>query len=760
MKKGKKSNLMGLVWLIMVWIFVTVLASCESMTMDRMSTESGDTVVPPHVDPELDFDLTRQEWNRGWNYESLYEAVEKNTNTREQGRLYAEVSHQSDRYAVAEKYRNISPEYSNAHLTIGDVKVKTSGDGSRSVFNYSQRFTFETECGNLLYLDWNGERVSREFNGKRAMMPADSLKSVRIVAINTLPGNTKYNRTRADEYVADSVVREVVYDLTLTTVGLPQNQEFHRELRDSFRVLLLAANDIDTAYAISKQRDVIDEKNEKCSFIEIFKMKDGSEHENPRSIILTREIITKPEYEMIVKSFDFRHLSDGNVIPGSVSVVETKDNWTVRECIDAFSGMASNGIEPINTDYKFRHQGATYKDEFLEVEFELVTPTMAERSTWVEDATSPRGGYNAKRFQNAIQTSYLGYNQDAAESVLLLMEQAHIIHQDWDKDKCKETIYDDRTEWHLEFITDFSDGTQDRKVFDFSDVRSLENLGPWESIEDNNNNSTSSVSVKLTKTEPVSKTKDGCTASWNREYRDMESVTTLNASTQRNRWRSQESNNFKAEYQGKPFSFEANTLNVANANALSAAVEKDGYTCYDFSDILRYIWGSSIKESTGNGLIKVSAPAEKTFFPPEWGRLYEAKQTNTNNVKHNGSVYVWSLHFEKGVLPVIVQSGSTPDWNQRYFEYTSNHDYNSASYVDGTWVNSIASDQFTMMTWNRGNVEKGNKDYSIAESQNWDEGRMIDGHCSVYTSRYSLQVEDGRLTATDTYTGSYLGSWK
>jgi hypothetical protein len=192
-------------------------------------------------------------------------------------------------------------------------------------------------------------------------------------------------------------------------------------------------------------------------------------------------------------------------------------------------------------------------------------------------------------------------------------------------------------------------------------------------------------------------------------------------------------------------------------------VENNGYTVYSYSDVLRYVWGSNIKSSKAPGVIKVKVvvPEEDTFFPKEWGTLLEAKETVSNNIKHDGFVYVWSLHFEKGVLPVVVISGSeVPQWHFEYFEYTSDHTYNSGTYVDGTWINTVALDTYTQMTWSRGGKERANKDYLHAKSQNWDEGRTVDGHCSVNTSRYDLKVKDGMLYATDTYTGVYMGFWK
>jgi len=115
------------------------------------------------------------------------------------------------------------------------------------------------------------------------------------------------------------------------------------------------------------------------------------------------------------------------------------------------------------------------------------------------------------------------------------------------------------------------------------------------------------------------------------------------------------------------------------------------------------------------------------------------------------------------VLPVIIPAGDiAPNWHFEYFEYTSNHDYNSAVWQKdkNTWVNAIASDPRNMMLWSRNSVELANKDRDEASSQNWDEGRTVNGKCSVFTSRYNLDVTNGRLTATDTYENIYMGSWK
>lgn len=758
MKKGKRSNLMSLFWLIMVGFLTFAASSCEQMT--RMEAMDSDTIVPPHIDPEEPvFNFVHNETPIPNGVLIDWTASVTNYQLSESGQARIVVSHENDKYAGPV---SVSVVYSQERTKQGEIKTSTkSSAADRKVLEDAAHTSADVEDGNIVYADRKMERIVRTINDKEYELPYIEIGQPYLEAINQLPGTTKYG-TRADQVITDSVCRGFVWK-AICTVKNFGNETFPVTLGDTIRVYQLSNNEIVSGKIVRVDRTPIDENTERCDIVVEWTMLDGSKHEQTFSKVLNRRITVIDEYEKVVTAFGYNWLSDNPLSVGQSSVLITDELWTVSGRTDTFSGILSNNVSPINTSYGLYHEKAEFANTKFNLKhtFDYEDWNPRERNTYEEDINSPRGGYDAKRLHNSISTSYLGYAQDASESVVLLLEKAHIIHSDWDKSHCTQKVYDDRTDWHLEFVTDYSDGKQDREIFDFSDPRLLDCDSNWSSIETDKNCSTSGVTVSITKTENHEETQKGAKATWVREYRDLSSIATLIGSTQKNHWTSRESRNFKVVYNDKPFTFEDNTLNVSNADALSAGIKEGDYMVYTYSDVLRYIWGSNIKNSTAPGTLKVSdVQEEKTFFPPEWGRLYEAKQTNTNNIKHNGSVYVWSLHFEKGVLPVIVQSGSTPDWNFQYFEYTSEHEYNSASYVDGTWVNTIASDQFTQMTWNRGNVEKANKDYSIAESQRWDEGRMIDGHSSVYTSRYSLQVEDGRLTATDTYTGSYLGSWK
>lgn len=756
-------NLAGMFLLAMV---VVVLASCEKLTNNMSTTEDKDyePVVPVSDDP--DWDVSYIIINDGTaDVDIEYTVKDGNNKISDTGRANISCWHQNDKYAGP---KSVSLAYSQGRTSHGAMQTSTkSSSDDRKVYEDSGKTTSDVEDGNIVFCQRKMERIVRTINGKNYNAPYVKIGEPYLEAINQLPGTTKYG-TRGEMVKTDSVCRGFVWKAPCTVENYSKEEKFTVTLGDTVRVYQLEENDIVSGKILSYDRNPLDENTERCDIVIEWTKKDGSKHEQTFSKVLKRKITAIEEYEKVVSEFGYNWLSDNTLEKGSVSVVETTDDWTVSGRTDTFSALISNGIEPVNTRYSLYHEAAKYENKKFNIshDFGFADFNPRERNTYEEDIETPRGGYTAKRLHNSISTSYLGYAQDASESVVLLKAKAHIINEDWDKSKCKETISDDKVNWHLEFVTKFSDGSEERIKFDFSDSRILRNLGAWSSEELNNKYSTSGVDVKVTSTEPVSKSLEGAEAKWTRESRSLVSIVTLNGSKQENKWSSVEPTGFSCTYKGKTFSFEANTLNVSNTDNLGNGVTEGNYTNYPYSDVLKYVWGTNVKSSTGNGTIKVKSaapvPEEERFFPREWGDLLEAKQTVSNNMSHDGFVYIWSLHFEKGVLPVVVKSGArVPSWAFEYFEYT-NKDFNSATYqeAENVWINTVASDQVSQMTWSRDGKEKANKDYNIAKSQNWDEGHVINRHASTSTSRYDLQVSNGRLTASDTYTGAYMGSWK
>jgi hypothetical protein len=242
----------------------------------------------------------------------------------------------------------------------------------------------------------------------------------------------------------------------------------------------------------------------------------------------------------------------------------------------------------------------------------------------------------------------------------------------------------------------------------------------------------------------------------------MKSTAKLNASSQQNGWTAVDPNGCSVTYNGKTFTFDRLTASVSNSAKVQGGSENNGYKVYTYADNLTYVYGGDTKSAAAPGEIKVKVEAP-TFFRKEWGKLVAAVQTVANNESHKGFVYTWSLLFEEGyVLPVVVRPDSdVPEWNFEFVEKTQITTYNGGTYEAATnkWINTTAADQPNHMIWSRSGLECANKNYNDAKSQNWDEGHLVNGRPSVKTSRYTLTINNGFLSATDTYTGHKMGTW-
>lgn len=91
-----------------------------------------------------------------------------------------------------------------------------------------------------------------------------------------------------------------------------------------------------------------------------------------------------------------------------------------------------------------------------------------------------------------------------------------------------------------------------------------------------------------------------------------------------------------------------------------------------------------------------------TFFPKKWGKLLSVEQTSSQNKTRNDYIYTWSLHFEKGILPVTIRRDSlAPKFETGSFQYINNEEVNSAIYdlSNNSWFNAIATDEPDDMCW-------------------------------------------------------------
>lgn len=757
MKKKYFSYLMAV---LMLAVIGSMLGSCGSSKDD--ADESG----VPDVNPQLDWNFTYETSQANDGSVVIKWKVEEAANgILETGEARVSCTHENDGYAGP---REASLEYSQNHTSHGKAKTETKyAKDDKIIYVDSATTTAQVEDGNLIYCYRSQDRVACKINGKQYELPYIKVDQPVLEKLDLLPGTAK---TRAgDKVIVDSICRAPVWKVKCTVENYKEAISFDVQVSDLFKVYQLDETEIKSGKITGVDRVPLDETTERCDvFIEWTKT-DESTHNSTMSKILTRSITPKPRWEVFVNDFDFRWQSDKAIVTGAETKAESDENWTVYGRTDLFGAIIANGGDPnIETSYELYHQRATYKDEKfgLSHSFDYVSFDPREKSTTEEDISSSRDKYDAKHLQNTITTSYLGHSQDAKEDVILFKakpEEEKPTFDGWDEVSSYRVDEDERTIWHTEYLYEIN-GKSTRTVFDWIQPRVLEYLGPWTAYESSNTWETSGVASERAGTEPVELEQNGAKAKWDVLTFDIQSTVSLAGSKQYDKWRSKEGNNFSVTYRGKTLTLSNKGRVVNNKAELNDAGVNGDYHDWKHTNVLTYKWGDNVKNSNATGIIKVREVQEESyFFPPEWGGVKGVRQTVTNNEGHNGWDYAWSIQFGKGVLPVFVPAGTTvPNFRFELFEYTDVKNYNSATYIikEDTWVNTTASDMSDRMVWEREGREYENKDYTEAGRQNWDAGHTVDGHPSVHTTRYQLDVNGPYLSVSDSYGGCFMGSWK
>lgn len=756
-----KNNLFSIASKVLVMAMVVCMnivsfTSCQEDEAARAKVMkfSDDPVVVPETKP----DWTRDRDDNLKGFHDSYIITLKDNNSDEKHYLTGEADLWAENYdyTIEEKYEVLDVAFSNNGRTGGEPTVLPTDTGSIAVTNYF----FPLEDGNVAAVSDTCVRI----NGA----PYDQLVNVRLVSLNNVNKAGKgAHKTRAAMYQKSVVYTEIVAELTYNTIGLDNEKPTTILLKDTVTRKVMAEDEIDNVKVINQDREVIDNTTERCYFTELFTMKSGEKNEVHKSYILNRLFKGIEPYDLIVNSFVYNFSQSYGITAGNETSVESVDsNWNVWGKTDRYSAAIS-GPKSVTTDYSLYHERCSYKDQYVTVDFEYINPEVSENGTNVAVAGSDRAGYDKAILTNNVNTLYSGYNQALSEYVNLYKESKHIISEDFDASSAKKEFTDNTMTCSVDYVTTYSDGEIVRTSFKHEFSRSLICTSNWTSIEANNTNRTNGATLNVSK---ASK-KDG-EWSWQQENGSISSNVTLAGSSKSNTWESTEANEVKVTHRGKTYNFGSDSYTLNNAASVANGVVNGSYTEYKYSDKLNYKFGASnVKQSTAPGLIKVEIE-EDTFFPKEWGKLLSATETVAPDENRKAYVYTWSLHFEKGTLPVVVRKGSlAPEWKFEYFTNETDSRFNGGYYLKSikSWVNTIADDGTDWMEWlDNSNTNKGNMAYSTATAWGWDEGHQVNGHPSVYTSRHTLTVSNGELKARDNYLNKAMtdsnvnrnGGWK
>lgn len=578
------------------------LGSCGS------GDDDADEPKVPDVSSPLDWIFTYDTSQTDDGFVIKWIAEEKTNGITETGEARVFCKHERDGYAGP---REVSLKYSQDHTTYGKLKTeKTYSSQNKEVYLDSATTTAQVEDGNVIYCYYSQERVIRTINGKQYELPYIKVDKPLLEKLNLLPGNAK---SRANEVVVDSVCREPVWKAPCSVVNYKDAKKFDVQVTDLFKVYQLEDNDIESGKIVGDNRVPLDETTERCDVIIEWTKKDKTVHEQTYSKVLNRQIMTKPQWSVYVKEYGFAWSKDNPLDVGSASKVGTDGDWTVYGRTDKFGAIIANGKDnPIETEYGLYHEKAEYKNEQygLRHTFDFEDFNPKEKSTVEGEIEAYSDDYVRRPLVNTISTSYLGYAQDASETALLYKQnegEEVVYYDDWDDFASREIIEDDRIIWITEYVYD-KGGKEERTVFEWVQDRTLEYLGPWESVEENNNYETSTVVVELVSSEPVEQEQKGAVAKWKKFSFDLHSVVTLNGSKQYDKWRSTEGGDFTVTYRGKTLTIKGYGYKVDNSVALADKGVIGDYHEWGYTNVLSYKWGDNIKSSTATGTIKVAEP--------------------------------------------------------------------------------------------------------------------------------------------------------
>jgi hypothetical protein len=378
--------------------------------------------------------------------------------------------------------------------------------------------------------------------------------------------------------------------------------------------------------------------------------------------------------------------------------------------------------------FVYEREGETYK-------FDEITYKAEENSSSVTGIIEETDTENVYGYTGGIKVTY-GSNvktSTAPGKVIVKKVVTYSIKN------TSLTVNDDYVLAELDFVTT-TDGKDKTDHYSKSFPKSLMCTTNWSSEESSLICTTGSANVKLNSSENIS---DG-DWSYVRENRNITTTTSLAGSNQTNSWTSIVPNEIVFSKNGVSHNFGTITFSASEAGQNYKETESSAsHTIYSYTDKIDVTYGSNTVSSTAPGKILVEKPWEPDV-PAEYGKFKDAIVTATPNENRSSWVYVLSMHFENGTLPIKIERGAN-SINLDFSLFTSNTNgaINSLVWTGGSWVNSIASDEpsNSCMTWRDENgAPKRSLDYVTATSIAWN-----DGHNTVYSDAVTYSVSNNIL---------------
>ena len=732
--------------------------SCEKEYINEISAQTQSVEKkdkpnepePPTPTKEENWWLMRDSVNDGNSYEFEILAGDSTSGVTAVSRGITKMT-EDDRYTIEEKYRNLNLSYANAHRVLGDPEC-TFANGSMGVATLA---TFSLEDGNVVKVSSIIGHAMAKVEGVTRFFPCDSLVDVRLISVK----NVQKNMTRAAAtYISDSVYTEIKAELTYVTTGLKQNYAYVQIIGDTITRFILSNNDVDEIYAENKQRTVLSSTTEQCSFDKVVKFKNGETSKLHKNIILQYGVQTIPEYEKIVKSFSYKLYKSNGISKGEVKLNRAEENWKVSRRTDKYSAVFTNPAEDISSDYTLFHEGAVYQDADIKVEFPVLDMVVAEGNTSVANIASDEY-YDKARLSNTINVSYQGYPQTASESVVLKIEKRRKISEGWDSSSAKKTIQLWSVNTSIDYVVKYSDNTEERSTYKAEWNWSFVPVSSWDVTADNNTYYTGNVNAVIDAAGKT-KTKDDVLYEWKENTHTLTANVTVANGTQVDKWLGKTINDITVTRNGNTYQFGHDDYSMTDKNGkLGSATVNDTESVYPYTHAVEFGFGGVKATATVDGKIHVKKPVVPPFFS---SKVQKVTTIVCNNPSLDGYMYSGLAHLEGGVVVPFSYDKTTIVWHLENSVATNSAKLNGAVYgrASKRWIPVYAYDAPDLMEYlSETGHSIDNQSYPNAIKLNWDEGHKVNGHPSVTTNRLSFTIENGVVTAKDTYTNASLGSW-
>jgi len=757
------NEMKALVVLFIMVLVGNVFSSCDNelseiqapVTMTETVKKDNPKDTIPQKDPELEFYLIPVH-NADSNEVVIADTIgEKTTNSYWIQNGKAKLSLKQYDYVTELKYKNLNVAYSNQNKTMSEPEVSERNGEKR----YTTKCSFSFEDGNVGFINADSYQLTEKFNGKDHTFEYAKLNSFEVLSLNNVE---KAARTRGT-YIADSCFTEA--KVLLHYVYENSNvQGFDVTLVDTCFRKFIAEDEIDHWDVENKFRKVLTSTTERGDFTKVAYKKSGEIERLEKSIILQYGIAPIDQWELIVKSFAFGYYTTNGISFGDTNLERVEGSWKISRRYFVYGSVFNTPMgDRIDTKYNGFSEGAVYDDGDVKVEFPVLDMKVSEGNSNVTEMNSDEW-YDKALFTNNINADYQGYTQSTSETVILKKEAVRQTFEGWDETTAKKTI----TLWNVNTTIDYvirkSDGSEERTTYVMDFGWSFSPKSKWSVYAENNSYYTGNVNATVNGSQKSKNAKDGATWTWNENNHSFTASVTVANGTQTDEWAATTVNDIEISRNGNTYSFGHDDYNMTDNGAkLGNATSTDSEEVYPYSHSLTFGMGGVTDAKSVTGEIHVAKtviPDEPTFFG---SKVLSVSQIVCNNPTRSDYWYSVLAHLENGqVVPGIWNKNGEIEFHLEWAVAAEANNLNGAAYesTSHTWVPVHAWDSPDMLQYDSqtgSNVDS--QGYVTAMQWNWDEGRKIDGHASVNTNRFSFTIENGVLSASDSYTGNSVGSW-